>query len=189
MRLFIAVCLPDAWHDALAAQQAELVVRLGSAARALRWVRPEGSHLTLVFLGETARSDLPGIEAAMRAAAASSRPFVLRLGRPGTFGGQRPRVLHTRVESEADALAAMQDRLAAALGHVQERPFSPHITLARVPRPDRAAGEAIGRALAQPLAGRAPPLTVEQISLMQSELRPDGAVYTELLAVRLERAP
>ncbi|HLZ70138.1 MAG TPA: RNA 2',3'-cyclic phosphodiesterase [Dehalococcoidia bacterium] len=189
MRLFIAVFLPESWHTALAARQAELRARLGTAARALRWVRPEGSHLTLVFLGETEQVELAAIEAAMQTAAGATRPFALRLGTIGTFGGARPRVLHVGVDGETAALAALQGRLAAALQRVEERPFSPHITLARVPRPDRATGEAIARALAEGAAASAPPLAVERISLMQSELRPGGAVYTERLAVLLAGPP
>jgi 2'-5' RNA ligase len=189
VRLFIAICLPEAWHAALAAQQRELGARLGTVRAALRWVRPEGSHLTLLFLGERAADDLPTIEAAMQEAAAAAQPFALRLAHAGTFGGQRPRVLFTHVEGAIEPLQALQRRLATALAQADARPFSPHITLARVPRPDRAIGDAVTRALARPLNSRAAPLTVRQISLMQSELRPDGAIYTELLGVPLGDAP
>ncbi len=180
----MAICLPDAWHAALRRQQDELRRRLGAAATALRWARPEGCHLTLVFLGETPESELPGIEAAL-ASAAQVPPFELRLGRPGTFGGQRPRVLHIGVSGAVAALTALQRRVVVSLDGVEERPFSPHITLARVPRPDRATGEAIAAALAQPLKAEAPPLTVDRVSLMRSELRPGGSVYTELFAAPL----
>jgi len=147
-------------------------------------MRPEGCHLTLVFLGETPAGELPRIEAALTAAAPIP-PFELRLGRPGTFGGQRPRVLHTGVLGDVAALAVLQRRVADALDHTEERPFSPHITLARVPRPDRATGEAIAAALVRPLAAETPALTVERVSLMQSDLRPGGAVYSELFAAPL----
>lgn len=188
MRLFVAICLPESWHDALRRQQEQLRRRLGPAERELRWVRPEGSHLTLVFLGETPAAEVQRIEAAL-AAAAEAAPFVLRLGGSGTFGGQRPRVVHTTLAGDLDALRALQRRVAVALNHLEERPFSPHITLARVPRPDRTTGPAIAAALARPLDVAAPPLTVERISLMRSELRPAGAVYTELFAAPLGLPP
>lgn len=188
MRLFVAIRLPDAWHAALRRQQEELRRRLGPAERALRWVRPEGCHLTLVFLGETPVAEVPRIQAAL-AAAAWVRPFVLRLGLPGTFGGQRPRVLHTGVTGGVEELATLQHRVAGALYQVEERPFSPHITLARVARPDRTTGEAIATALSRPLTGEALQLTVDRISLMRSELQPGGAVYTELFAAPLVSTP
>jgi len=187
MRLFVAICLPDAWHAALHRQQEELRRRLGPAARALRWVRPEGCHLTLVFLGETAEQELPRIDAALRQAA-QQPPFMLRLGRPGTFGGARPRVVHTGVAGEIDALALLQRRVAEALHHSDERPFAAHITLARVPQPDRATGSAIAAALARPPGDEVPPFTVDRISLMRSELHPSGAVYTEFSAAPLGAA-
>jgi 2'-5' RNA ligase len=187
MRLFVAICLPDAWHAALRRQQEELRRRLGPATRALRWVRPEGCHLTLVFLGETAEQELPRIDAAL-SQAAQQPPFTLRLGQPGTFGGTRPRVVHTGVAGDIDALTLAQRRVADALHHIDQRPFAAHITLARVPQPDRATGAAIAAALAQPLGGEGPPFTVERISLMRSELHPGGAVYTELSAAPLAGA-
>ncbi len=180
----MAICLPDAWHAALRQQQDELRRRLGPAATALRWVRPEGAHLTLVFLGETPAGELPGIEAAL-AAAAQVPPFELQLGTPGSFGGQRPRVLHVGVTGAAAELAALQRRVVTALNHVEERPFSPHITLARVSRPDRGTGQAIAAALARPLGALAPALHIDRISLMRSDLRPGGPVYTELFAAPL----
>jgi 2'-5' RNA ligase len=184
LRLFVAICLPDAWHTALRRQQEELRQRLGAAAGALRWVRPEGCHLTLVFLGETPAMELPRITAAL-SGTAQTPPFTLRLGGPGTFGGARPRVVHTGVAGDVEALALVQRRVAEALHHIAERPFSAHITLARVPQPDRATGSAIAAALARPLGDETPPFTVDRISLMRSELHPGGAVYTELFAARL----
>lgn len=187
-RLFVAVQLPDAWVAALAEQQRALRARLESAAGALRWVPPRNAHLTLVFLGERPLTALGAIEAAVRDAAAPAAPFTLRLAGSGTFGGRRPRVLFARVEGELTALSLLQRRLARALGEPEIERFSPHITLARVPRPDRAIAAALQTAIEAFPQGAAPAHRVEGISLIESELRPGGAVYTERFVVRFRSA-
>lgn len=185
MRLFIACELPEAWRSALADQQAALRRALGPDAGALRWVRPEGCHLTLLFLGETPQAQEPRIISGLAAAAEGVVPFALRLGRCGSFGGRSPRVVWTGLEGDLAPLAQLQRRVVQALGAASGEAvrFSPHITLARVSRPLDTAR--LSRAIAAVPSPVVPPLTVEAVALIESELRPSGAVYTRRHAAAL----
>lgn len=196
MRLFVACEFPNEWLEALAAQQALLRDRLGADGAAVRWVRPEASHLTLHFLGEVPAAEAPRLRAALDAAAAGVRPFELRLGRCGSFGGREPRVLWAGLDGELAALARLQRRIVEAIGanHRAEQHFSPHITLGRiVRRRSRGAGrlpsltlERLRAALDLTPAASVAPFKVDVVSLMESVLGAGGAVYRRRHQANLE---
>jgi 2'-5' RNA ligase len=194
-RLFIAIELPPAWHDAIAREQSALKAKLAAHAQLLRWVRPERAHLTLVFLGATPADREAGIGAAMEAAAAGIRPFKLHLGGPGTFGSRRPRVVWTAVDGDIAVLELLHRRLVVELGLTDDNAgrFSSHITLARVanksgvgPRSEEVA-QALAAALAQVKGEPVSDLAVTSISLMQSALIQGGAVYTRRYSAALSK--
>ena len=195
LRLFIAIELPPAWHDAIAREQSALKANLAEHARLLRWVRPESLHLTLVFLGATPADREAGIRAAMEAATAGFRPFKLHLGGPGTFGSRRPRVVWTAVDGDIAVLELLHRRLVVELGLTDDNAgrFSSHITLARVanksgvgPRSEEVA-QALAAALAQVKGEPVSDLAVTSISLMQSALIQGGAVYTRRYSAALSK--
>ena len=188
LRLFIACELPESWTEALQQAQRDLSkAGLGY----LRWVRPEGIHLTLKFLGETGRHLLPDIEAGMKTASQAFDPFELRLAGLGTFGSRgRVRVLWAGIEGDLKTLSRLQASTNAAMGEIgfarETRPFSAHLTLARVPD-DAPADTTIGVAAALRSA-KLPDVDsyhVEEVSLIRSQLGRGGAVYTRLAAARL----
>jgi 2'-5' RNA ligase len=186
-RLFVAVELPGAVRQALDHLQHELQRR---ALRGLRWVRPEGIHLTLKFLGETPRDKLDTIEEALTGSTAGIAPHELSLGRLGTFGSRNaPRVLWVDLAGDVETLQRLQEQVERALvplGFPREnRGFSAHLTLARV-------GPESARDVAGPLAEAtgsvsASPTRFEasEVALMMSKLGPGGAVYTQLKAFPL----
>lgn len=186
-RLFVAVELPGEVLQALSRLQHDLQRR---GVDGLRWVRPEGIHLTLKFLGETPRTMLAAITQALAGATAGVGPHELTLGRLGTFGSRSaPRVLWVDLDGDVETLGRLQkqvERELAPLGFPREnRDFSPHLTLARV-RPESARG--VAAALAEAVAAvKAPEATVPvtEVSLMLSRLSPGGAVYTRLEAFPL----
>ncbi len=133
-RTFIAVRLPDAIRSQLALQIDALKPRLPAA---VRWVALESLHLTLAFLGELDDARLEAAEQATAVAAREGPPFTLALTHLGTFGSARaPRVIWAGVSGDIAALGNLQGRLATELelrGFPHEdRPFSPHLTLARI---------------------------------------------------------
>jgi len=195
LRLFIAIELPPAWHDAIAREQSALKANLAEHARLLRWVRPESLHLTVVFLGATPADREAGIRAAMEAATAGFRPFKLHLGGPGTFGARRPRVVWTAVEGDIALLELLHGRLVEELGLADDNAgrFSSHITLARVANRSGAGtrSEEVAQALAAALAEmKGEPesdLEVKSISLMRSALVRGVAVYTRRYSAALSK--
>jgi 2'-5' RNA ligase len=187
-RLFVALEVPEKVREGLAAIQRELQARgLGH----LRWVRPEGVHITLKFLGETPAGRVEEIGRALAPVAVAYPPLALRLGRLGTFGDRKgPRVLWVSLEGDVERLSLLQRRVEDALASLrferEARPFSPHITLARVPL--TVVGSSAGNVRAAVAAVKVPPLEmrIDQVSLMRSHLGPGGARYEQVMAFPLE---
>ena len=182
LRLFVAVDLSEDVRKALGRLQSDLRQRELSG---LRWVRPEGVHLTLKFLGETPAGNVPAIEGALATALLGTEPFRLALGAPGTFGGRRgPRVVWLDITGDVQRLRGLQAAVEGAMVGVgfapEERQYSPHLTLARVPQPPRpGTAERVSRALEAVEPPRAE-FEVREIVLIRSRLQPGGAVYERL---------
>jgi 2'-5' RNA ligase len=180
LRLFIACELPDEAREALAAVQRLLQER---GADGLRWVRPEGIHLTLKFLGEVPARRLEAIERVLARAVREPVRFSVQMAKLGSFGGSTGlRVVWLGLEGEVEGLARLAARVDAALeplGFARERrPFAAHLTLARVkegasPQDRRRLFDLIRSLELSPL----PALTLDVVSLMQSTLEPGGARY------------
>ena len=183
VRAFVAVELPE---DARLVLGGLVEALRQETLRPLRPVNPDGLHLTLKFLGNVAVSPLTQVTAAMDQAAAGAAPMEVELAGLGGFPNLgRPRVLWVGIEGDTAKLqalaAALEERLMAAGFPAETRPFAPHLTLGRMrdgatARERRQAGEALQRLAGQERAT----LPVTGISLMQSELRPEGARYTRL---------
>ncbi len=149
----------------------------------IRWVRPEGIHLTLKFFGDVSGGDVANIAAVVEKAAAGERPFSLAIGGAGVFPDpHRPRVLWLGMNGDVERLLAFQKGLEQTLHGIgiprEERPFRPHLTLGRI----KTSRGLIGLAGAlekgeEYTAGR---FVASGLSLIQSELTPKGAVYTKL---------
>jgi 2'-5' RNA ligase len=188
LRLFVAIELPEVVRAALNDLQHDL--QRDPALARLRWVRPDGIHLTLKFLGETPPERRAEIEGAVGRAVPGVPPFELHLGRLGTFGSPKsPRVLWVDIGGDVETLAKLHSQVEAELGPLgfpgEGCRFSPHLTLARVP-PECAADAA--RPLADAVAGHDPPrgtIRAEALSLVKSDLGRSGAVYTQLFAAKL----
>jgi RNA 2',3'-cyclic 3'-phosphodiesterase len=178
VRLFIALNFPESLRERWTRDTAPL---RALPARA-RWLPTTQLHLTLAFLGEQQPAILDPLRAALDRVAASTPPLSLEMGGIGVFPTwRRPRVLWLGVDP-APLLMTLATAVANActeLGIAQEqRPFHPHITLARLA--DRLSphqSRELER-VARPLTGRtrAHPLGVD---LMMS--RPTAAGVTHEL--------
>ena len=191
LRLFIAIELPEPIIQALAEVQEQLRNRVPQGI--VRWTRPTGIHLTLKFLGETPTHRKAAIETGIAKAVSGIEPFTLTAEGAGCFPNTRkPRVVWVGMGGEMDALSTLQkavEREIAPLGFPTEsRPFKPHLTLGRVNRrASREDAAIVGQAVADLRLGEIGRFVVAGISLMRSRLRPDGAIYTQLSYVPLER--
>jgi RNA 2',3'-cyclic 3'-phosphodiesterase len=186
VHLFVALDLPDAARDALA--------RLSRQFRELcpgaRWVRIEGAHITLKFIGETTPDNAERIRSALGAVPVAG-PIELHFAGLGFFPTpRRPRVLWAGVNAGAAlrSLAASIETQLEPLGVPREtRAFSPHITLARF---DSAKGlDALRIAvekLGTPEFGRT---SAREFHLYQSVLKQGGAEYTRLASYPFSREP
>ena len=127
MSVFLAVDL-DAPTRALAAGLIETHRAMFSGAK---WLRTDKLHCTLVFLGNPTPEQLAARIPAITALARDHGPFQLRLQGAGTFVTARaPSVLWLGVTGEVERLTALHLDALARLG-LEERPFVPHVTLAR----------------------------------------------------------
>ncbi len=190
LRTFVALELPPAVKAVLADQQARVQDHLAAQRIAtLRWSPVENIHLTLRFLGDTNRAQRDALIKGLRAAASRWSPFSLRLAGLGCFPNCRaPRVLWQGIAGDLAELGQIQaevETLVQQIGFAaEERPFSPHLTLARAQRnAARPALQQTGRALAALMADAQPPdiaFTVDRLVYFQSELRPGGSIYTPL---------
>lgn len=184
LRLFIAVELAPELHQAIARLQEDLRHQL--PPRAVRWTNPEGIHLTLKFLGDTAPDKVAEVIGGLVAAAAGYPPFQFQVAGFGCFPNPRqPRVLWVGVPEMPQALAGLQaatDLQMLRLGFPREnRPFQPHLTLGRVNDRISAAERAqLSGLLAQTQVGSLGIVPVTELTLFQSDLKPTGAVYTTL---------
>jgi RNA 2',3'-cyclic 3'-phosphodiesterase len=188
LRLFIAIDLPDDVKRLLS----ELQTQLRQQTQALRWAEPQGTHLTLKFLGSTSADTVPAIVAALEHAVVGQQTFALHTDGLGVFPNpKRPRVVWLGVGGDLPALRVLQanvERYVAPLGFpTEQRSFNPHLTLGRSlkdPSPVQLAS--IGRALEQTEVLRSIVWSVRAIDLMRSELLPQGARYTSLAQVQLD---
>ena len=192
LRTFIAIELDEPLRIALKSVQDKLKRRMPPGA--VRWVDPYGIHLTLKFLGDTPGRRLGELEAALQAAVAQIPPFDFVVEGRGVFpNARRPRVIWAAVREKSGALvrlqAAVEQKVSPLGWPAEERGFSPHLTLGRVTRSaDRQAEEAVGRAVEDSVVEEIGRQQVDQISLIRSDLRSTGAVYTPLFSVALPGA-
>ncbi len=156
--------------------------------RPARWVRHEGLHLTLRFLGATPEDRRPAIEDALAVAAAGVVRFPVRLAGSGAFPSpSRPRVLWIGVEDGAEQLrelAASISRELEPLGYpLDDRPFAAHLTLARTD--GLRSGPPTAAALARSAAEWSTTFVADRVTLFESHTGGGPARYEPLLEVRL----
>lgn len=149
----------------------------------IRWVRPEGIHLTLKFFGDISGGDVANIATVVEKAAEGERPFSLAVIGAGVFPDpHRPRVLWLGMNGDVERLLAFQKGVEQALLQIgfprEERPFRPHLTLGRIKTSRGLIG--LARALEKGEEYTAGQFVASGLSLIQSELTPRGAVYTKL---------
>lgn len=174
IRAFIAVPLPEEVQAGLRRLQGELRRRLPETTR---WARPEGSHLTLAFLGDIAEDSLEKIGEVMLSVSDSRSACTLSVCGVGAFpAASRARVLWAGVIA-VEPLLSLQAALTAGLSTLglapEARPFHPHLTLGRL-----RTGYDVRPLLHDFSSFAAGPLPLERIILYQSRLLPQGALHT-----------
>lgn len=181
VRAFVGIDLPPACK--------ETAVRLAAAVaaaspRPLTPVRAATVHLTLHFLGDVPASGPDGIEAVRAALAALAfAPFSLRFAGGGFFPDMaRPRVVWAGLAAGAPECQALAARIATALAELglpaDDKPYRPHLTLARLRTPGR--NDDWSPVLRLLTAATWPEIPVTQATLWRSILGPGGARHVVL---------
>jgi len=190
VRSFIAIELPDELKLALSQLVAQL--KSGEPSR-VKWGDPYGIHLTLKFLGNVAVNMLGDITGAMEKAVQGIAPFHLEVKELGVFPNlRRVQVAWVGISGEVDKLSQLQQRIEsnlAPLGFAPEsRPFVPHLTLARLrDQASLADRQRFGQLIASTGFKAAHRIKVDAISLMRSQLTREGAIYSQISSVGLEK--
>ena len=189
IRTFVAVELDDTLKAALGRVQGQL--KKGGTSHVARWVSLQSIHLTLKFLGDVSPDRVEDIERAIQRACLQCAPFSVSLSDTGCFPhSQRPRVVWVGLDGDVESLAQLQRSVESELVGVgfaaERRRFQPHLTLARIKRNARPHERArLGEFISMAKIDESVSMVVRKVSLMRSELRPSGAVYTRLAAISL----
>lgn len=189
IRSFIAIELPQNVQSGLGQIRSELE---RAEHPFIKWVNPESIHLTLKFLGNIPFNRVTEVAKAMDEATQGASPFHLEISGLGGFPNlKQPRVIWVGIKGEIDKLLSLQqniDSALALLGFVrEERPFMPHLTLARIKeRASPAERKSLGELVMSTSLEISYPFEVMAVSLMRSQLTPEGAVYTCQFAARLK---
>ena len=185
VRTFIAVEIPAEVKAGMRDVQAEL----RKSGADVGWVRADGIHLTLKFLGGIEAGRVSNIAAGLADALRDTGPFTLTAAGTGVFPNLRsPRVVWLGVHGDLGALQAVYEAVVSVcegFGFEREdRAFSPHLTLGRVKSHKGVA--ALSQLIKQYEDFEAGSFIASSVSVMKSELKPSGAVYTEMARIQLK---
>lgn len=199
IRTFLAVELSDALRANVASLQVDLQQRLGrEISRNVRmsWIQPVSIHLTIKFLGDIDEQLVSPMQEAIGQAIAGHSRLQIPLERLGAFPRlQEPRVLWAgpsevwEQSEEARRLTSLHRAIEYCCCSFdlapENRPLSPHLTIARIKEGGHSMGQALAKSgvMDRPLSLGS--LAVDSIVLMRSELKPTGSVYTKLWDVKL----
>lgn len=198
LRTFIAIDVPPAVLDTITCIQN----RFKSLGVHASWVKPGNIHLTLKFLGDTDPDRIPGIQNKLTETLAPFAPFRMSMDSAGVFPDTKnPRILWVGLKDEEGTLETLQSAIEKALESVgfprEQRPFSPHLTLARIKSP---LGIQSPKGIKSPKGKKklkdeldavnqegisSHPFDVGEIKLYESQLTPKGSIYTVLANFKL----
>lgn len=187
-RLFVAVPLPP---EPLAACLTLVDgVRRGPLGDVPRWVHVENLHLTVRFLGETPPDLTPDAALAVRDALAGRRAFDVVLAGAGAFPeARKPRALWLGIERGAEELGALADALDPALEPLgwprDDRPYRPHLTVARLDRSSISSGGAVADELRAAATGWRTAFRADRVVLYRSHLGGGPPRYEPLVVIPL----
>jgi 2'-5' RNA ligase len=184
-RAFIAIDLPESVKSFLSEAQEALK---GYGFR-VKWVRPQNIHLTLKFLGDTATADIDKIAEAMALAAGTCPIVSLAAKGIGVFPDvRRTRVIWAGLKGQLEILADFQQTLDAHLADLgfprETRPFKSHLTLGRVK--GKIVPARIKAAIDKLNEFESEWFEINKVILFKSELRPSGAIYTQVRRIAFQ---
>lgn len=185
MRTFVAI---DLEHD-IKEKLSTFIQNLEKHNPKIRWVKNQGMHLTLKFIGEVDENRASEVRSVLMGLSLRHKPFPLKLVGTGSFPpkSRHPRILWVGIEKSL-ALISMQKDIEAMLEELsisrEKRAFFPHMTLGRVKSNHNI--EPVLEELAEnreTIFGR---MKVKEITYYKSTLKPTGAEYSSLAKIQLK---
>jgi len=188
MRCFIAIDIDNEIRKGLADLQDELQAEADSGRGDVKWVEPQSVHLTLKFLGEIKDNQLVEISNIVKDVASRHKDFSLDVKHVGSFGGSSARVLWVGAGEDCPQLlqlqAELEEQLEVAGWPKEARQFAAHLTLCRIK--NAKAGFKMSQLAEQYKDSDLGSLAVDSVCVYESQLRPEGPVYTLLGRYRLQ---
>ncbi|MGH9927937.1 MAG: RNA 2',3'-cyclic phosphodiesterase [Pyrinomonadaceae bacterium] len=188
-RVFCAIELPKPTRELVLRHIACLKAAVLDARAS--WSRDANLHLTLKFLGDVPQASVSDFSKAALRAVAGVQPFSIRLEQTGAFPSHgQPRVLWIGINDLSTKLAELHARLeeeSAQAGFAKEaRPFHPHLTIARLRKPDNARALVVAhkQMVFDPLD-----IAVSELVVIKSELGSEGSKYTVVSRHPLGQSP
>lgn len=158
----------------------------------------ENFHLTLAFLGDTRVEDIPALERILDEIAARTSAFPCALSGLGAFPNPwEPRVVWVGIDvgsKESGGVSdALREQLRKAKVAFDTKPFRPHITIAyarkSLSRMElREAGEEFSKLVKEKEGFSRLKFSMDEVALVKSELRPEGAIHTPIHIARFQGA-
>lgn len=187
MRLFIAIDIGENLRAVIAGLQADLQSQINLKTGKMKWVNPDLMHLTLKFLGEVEEEKTSRICEIVAEAVGRQQRFSFEIPRLGCFG--RPiKVIWLGAEAENRQLlklhADIEDALDSQGWPKEQRPFSPHLSLARI---KNASGDRELKGIIknyQPIHSAV--VEVVSVRVYKSQLTSAGPIYTVLDEAKLK---
>ena len=186
MRCFLALDLPDPLLRHLTSIQ----THYASMYPHFRWVKRENLHLTLHFLGEISRKNMDQLVTECRPVSARNQALAVRAGELGVFPRwSAPAVLWLSLTGDMEKLKLLHEQTAGAVKRAglttDNKPFRPHITLARMPANRK---EGLDPAVFQDFSPDSQEIyALSTFTLYTSELKPQGPVYRPYFRFELNK--
>lgn len=183
LRLFAALEFPPSIKTIVSDIINRLITGAAFTGSHPAWVKPDGVHVTLAFLGWQNPERLPVLRDALTGTVRGHRPFELKLGKLELFPNPRePKVLVLGLAGQIEELQSLHDSLSTCCRDagfsVEAQPFRPHLTLARIKSRKGLGGlTALVRSHAAIAKGD---FAVANLTLFQSHMGPGGSTYTLL---------
>jgi 2'-5' RNA ligase len=183
VRSFVAIELPEVVKKGIAEIKSQY-----SDMEGVSWIKPEGAHLTIKFLGEIGMDVVDGLACALEPVMEKVKPFKMKIEDAGVFPNpSKPRVLWLGVKEEKNLkqIHLKVDEEARKVGiSKEEKNYHPHITIARIKsdEPSHKLKEFLKEFKGKTLWSD---VEVKSIVIYKSILRSDGAEYEKLYEIPL----
>jgi RNA 2',3'-cyclic 3'-phosphodiesterase len=189
LRLFIGITAPPEWKAALTEWRRKIQAQFSDSFG--RWTAESNLHLTLRFFGSVEETEVLAIAKKVQAIATVSEQLSLT---PGPFGcfpsNSRPCILWLGFKGATDGLIQLESDIRSATAQFgqppEDRPFHPHLTLARLKEPTRRDRDFISELIRKPTPIEVPVWQIHGLELIRGQPGPAGSVYTTLATMPLK---